>query len=300
MKILKIIVLAMVTFFSTAADSGSPREVALEQAISSLWAALSNAPGETADVATLRALFHPEARILGVNPRRDGEQLRVQNLESFLESFARPSAEGFYEREIYRSVEVYGSLAQVFCTVESRKTPEAATPNAVGVNSIQLHWHTGAWRIVSLYYHLEDEAQPIPARYRAQKSQTPPEIDARVLAELVHTTFVGNPGYGLSTQGMIFAQVADLDTEAPLYVWLEEKGTLRERPAQILEQMGRNPKRRPAYTLFFTLVPESADRFELAVRTYFAPGGGEEQTWRIERRGGAWVVLGRATTLNWD
>jgi hypothetical protein len=169
----KLAVLAMVMFFSTTAEASSPREVALEQAISCLWAALSNAPGEAADVATLRALFHPEARIFGVNPRRDGGQLQLQSLESFLANFSRPSPEGFYEREIYRSVEVYGSLAQVFCTVESRTTLEAATPSAVGVNSIQLYWNAGAWQIMSLYYHLETEAEPIPARYRAQKSQEP-------------------------------------------------------------------------------------------------------------------------------
>jgi hypothetical protein len=92
--------------------------------------------------------------------------LRVFEVQDFIEQYVAPSAEGFYEREVYRSIDRYEELAHVFSTVESRKDRGAKEPSAIGVNSLQLYKDNGGWRIVTLYYQLEKAATPIPERYR--------------------------------------------------------------------------------------------------------------------------------------
>ena len=140
-------------------------ESKLSATIDRLWAAISHEPGQAADTAVLRRLFASDARVLGVNPNRERGRLRVQSATAFVESLSGREAEGFYEKEIFREIRVYGTLAHVLSTVESR-TPRHAPASAIGVNSLQLHFDGAEWRIVSLYYHLEDPAQPIPSGYR--------------------------------------------------------------------------------------------------------------------------------------
>jgi hypothetical protein len=138
----------------------------VEATVDKLWAALSNDPGKAADITTLREIFHPQARIYGVSMKTGQPQLRVFEAKDFIEQYASPSAEGFYEREVHRSVDRYEELAHVFSTVESRKDRDAKEPSAIGVNSLQLYKDSGGWRIVTLYYQLEKAATPIPEQYR--------------------------------------------------------------------------------------------------------------------------------------
>jgi hypothetical protein len=163
---LRAILTVALLLIAGVAHADPVRQAALERTLANLWFALSNDPGKPADIAALRTMFHPEARILGLNPDARNKALRVQTLEGFLSKYAQPSAEGFYELEIYRAIEIYDTWAHVLCTVESRKNPNDAKPMAVAVNSLQLVWLDGGWRIVSLYYHLENPLSPIPPRYR--------------------------------------------------------------------------------------------------------------------------------------
>ena len=45
---------------------------------------------------------------------------------------------GFFEHEISRTVETFGSISQVFSTYESRRRADDEKPFARGINSIQL------------------------------------------------------------------------------------------------------------------------------------------------------------------
>ncbi|MBB6092860.1 hypothetical protein HNQ60_001738 [Povalibacter uvarum] len=153
---------AMIAFGTLARADDS-----VETTVDKLWAALANDPGKAADVKTLREIFHPQARIYGVSTKTGQPQLRVFEVKEFIELYASPSAEGFYEREVHRSIDRYEELAQVFSTVESRKDRNAKEPTAIGVNSLQLYKDNGEWRIVTLYYQLEKATAPIPEPYRS-------------------------------------------------------------------------------------------------------------------------------------
>ena len=77
---------------------------------------------------------------------------------------------GFFEREISRKVESYGSITHIFSTYESRETAEGK-PFERGINSIQLFNDGSRWWIVDVYWTGETPDNPIPERYLSKTEQ---------------------------------------------------------------------------------------------------------------------------------
>jgi hypothetical protein len=72
---------------------------------------------------------------------------------------------GFFEREAARTSEVFGQVAHVFSTYESRRANTDAKPFQRGINSIQLVNDGKRWWIVNLVWRAEDAGLPLPERY---------------------------------------------------------------------------------------------------------------------------------------
>ena len=132
------------------------------EAVSALWKALSHEPGKGTDAAQLGRLFHRQAVVFG-GYYEDGTPAMERTLaEDFLKSQGRAREDGFYECEVSRVVETYDRFATVYSVVESRTSKGATRPDAVGVNSIQLYKVGTEWKILSLYYHLQQDGNPVP------------------------------------------------------------------------------------------------------------------------------------------
>ena len=133
-----------------------------ELAVVALWRALSSEPGKAADVRTLGRLFHPAAVVFGTRRHEGKPELSVVPATQFVATQADVSAQGFHECEIFRSVRRYERMAEVYSVVESRTSMDSGAPQFTGVNSIQLYLENGSWKILSLYYHVEEESVPVP------------------------------------------------------------------------------------------------------------------------------------------
>jgi len=72
---------------------------------------------------------------------------------------------GFYETEIARRVESFGSIAHVWSTYESRRHPSDPEPFMRGINSIQLFNDGTRWWVLSIYWQHESTQQPLPKQY---------------------------------------------------------------------------------------------------------------------------------------
>ena len=72
---------------------------------------------------------------------------------------------GFFEREIARRTERFGSVLHVFSTYESRRAASDAAPFARGINSIQLVNDGTRWWVVTILWDSERKDNPIPAAY---------------------------------------------------------------------------------------------------------------------------------------
>jgi hypothetical protein len=133
-----------------------------EEAVSTLWKALSNEPGASADLAALKRIFHDDAVIFGGSYKEGVAVVRRSTAENFLKPYERAGEKGFYECEVSRVVRTYDRFAVAYSVVESRTDKSAAAPDFVGVNSVQLYKVGSQWRILSLYYHVEKPGLPIP------------------------------------------------------------------------------------------------------------------------------------------
>lgn len=133
-----------------------------EAAVSALWKALSHEPGKDTDAALLGRLFHQDAVIFGGRYKDGVPTVGRTFAEKFLMLQGKVQEDGFYECEVSRVVETYDRFATVYSVVESRASKAAASPDTVGVNSIQLYKVGSEWKILSLYYHLPKDGNPVP------------------------------------------------------------------------------------------------------------------------------------------
>ena len=154
-------VLAAATPFAALPAPSTTPDDGPERAVAALWRAMSNAPGESADVATLRTRFHPRAIVFGSRLRDGVPALTRTEGDVFLERMTAVGKDGFHECEIARTIDVHDRFATVYSVVESRTRPEAARPDFTGVNSLQLYRSDDGWQVLSLYYHVASDDRPI-------------------------------------------------------------------------------------------------------------------------------------------
>jgi hypothetical protein len=72
---------------------------------------------------------------------------------------------GFFEREVSKKVDGFGTILHVFSTYESRRAATDEKPFARGINSIQLMQHGGRWWVVTVLWDQERPDNPIPPKY---------------------------------------------------------------------------------------------------------------------------------------
>jgi hypothetical protein len=133
-----------------------------------LWAyydVISGPAGEVPDRIRDQSLHVPGA-VVGVpgRPDRGEPSLVIMTLDAYHDRFGGARTQGFYEREIHRTVQRFGNIAQVMSTYEASTTP-GGEPFVRGINSIQLTWDGERWWIVSWIYDEERPELPIPAEF---------------------------------------------------------------------------------------------------------------------------------------
>jgi hypothetical protein len=153
---------------TTAAPAARPADVASMDAImNAVYAVISGPAGQPRDWDRLRSLFVPGARLIPAHTGKDGVTMtRVLSVEDYIrlgEPIVRK--EGFFEREVHRTVDRFGNIAQVFDTYESRHAADDARPFQRGINSFQLLFDGHRWWIVTIYWQAERPDLPIPKKY---------------------------------------------------------------------------------------------------------------------------------------
>ncbi|WP_243860432.1 hypothetical protein [Flavobacterium poyangense] len=73
----------------------------------------------------------------------------------------------FYETEINREVNVFGAIANVWSTYETRLEKNGAVVRR-GINSIQLFYSNNRWEIISVVFDKESEHNRIPQTFNVK------------------------------------------------------------------------------------------------------------------------------------
>jgi hypothetical protein len=145
-----------------------PEDVSsLDGIIAAFYDVISGPAGRPRQWARDRTLYIPEVKFVSVEYRK-GERkpyARVMDHQSFVDSAdASMVREGFFEREIHRVTQEFGSITHVFSTYESRQSADGPV-TARGINSIELFYDGARWWITAAQWEDETPAHPIPKEY---------------------------------------------------------------------------------------------------------------------------------------
>lgn len=161
---------AQITSQTTEAN---PADVSsIDGIMKAVYDVISGGVGQKRDWDRFRTLFHPSARLIptGKNPQTNLVGARAYTPEEYItRSSPFMEKEGFFEKEIARQTNLYGSIAQIFSTYASYHTLADKTPFQRGINSFQLLNDGKRWWIISIYWQGETADNPIPKKYLKSK-----------------------------------------------------------------------------------------------------------------------------------
>lgn len=140
--------------------------------ITTLYEVISGPAGQKRDWDLMRALFHPDARLMAMSKDQKGNNRLVpMTLERYIERGGRNLEEnGFFEEEVSRQTDRFGGIVQVFSTYTSKRTLDGPVFQR-GINSIQLIWQDNRYYIVNILWDSERDDQPIPKKYLKKRKQ---------------------------------------------------------------------------------------------------------------------------------
>jgi len=139
----------------------------MDAIVAALYDVISGPAGQKRDWDRMRGLFAPGARLIPTGRRPDSSYvMRVLTVDDYITQVG-PQLEraGFFEREIGRTTEQFGAIAQAFSSYESKRAATDATPFARGINSIQLMNDGKRWWVVTVFWDSERPDNPIPPKF---------------------------------------------------------------------------------------------------------------------------------------
>ena len=151
-----------------ASPPANPADVSSVDAIlGALYEVISGPAGQVRNWDRFRSLMVPGARLIPTSQRPDGSRtMSIWTVEEYI-TRAGPGLErnGFYEREIGRTIEQFGQVAHAFSSYDSKRLATDPEPFARGINSIQMRNDGARWWIVTIFWDSERPDNPIPAKY---------------------------------------------------------------------------------------------------------------------------------------
>lgn len=166
MRALKFVFAAVVLLLAGTATSADCDRCTPDATISTLYEAISVAPGEAWDWPRIRALFVPEGLLASTDPASAAKRIAVSNIGALVErTEAAVAGKGFIEREYRRSTVVHGRLASIHSSFYAKLGDERGPPLYRGLHHFQLLEGEDGWKIVSNASVVEDRHWQLPKSF---------------------------------------------------------------------------------------------------------------------------------------
>ncbi len=171
MKKLLVILILFGTGSGFAQEDYTNKVKTLDSTIETLYSVISGDAGEKRNWELFKFLFTADARLIPSGPNDEGKVgYRSITPDGYIETSGEfLETNGFFEKEIYRVTETFGSLTHIFSTYESYRTSKDEEPYVRGINSIQLMNDGERWWILNIYWTSERDDNPIPEKYLPKK-----------------------------------------------------------------------------------------------------------------------------------
>lgn len=166
---MKLFSIALIVLLAGSAF-GQPKDYSkdtrsIESTVQVLYEVISGDPGSPRDWDRFKNLFKPEARLI---PTRKDDQgnltIKAMTPDEYVQLFSSRISTGFFERELSRKVEEYGSVVHVFSTYETKEKKDGPVTNR-GINSIQLFKDKDRYYVVNIFWCAESMGFPLPDKY---------------------------------------------------------------------------------------------------------------------------------------
>ena len=166
-----LLILSLVFSITMEAQSSAEKYIdkvqTLDATLETLYGVISGEKGQARNWELFKYLFHPDAKLIpSYKNKEDVFAARFMTPEDYISSSGKSLVEnGFFEKEIHRSVNTFGNITQVFSTYESFRSEADKVPFMRGINSIQLLNDGERWWVINIYWMQESEQNPIPKEY---------------------------------------------------------------------------------------------------------------------------------------
>lgn len=165
MKSPLIFILTLITFSSLAQKNYQEDVKSVDGIIAALYDVISGDPGQARDWDRFRNLFKPETRLIPTRKNENGELiLRAMTPEEYVQLFSTRITTGFFERELHRTSESYGTVTHAFSTYETKEKKDGPVTNR-GINSIQLFHDGKRYYVINIFWCAESMGFPLPEKY---------------------------------------------------------------------------------------------------------------------------------------
>jgi hypothetical protein len=153
---------------ATQPHDANPADVASPDAIlAAAYDVICGPARQERDWDRMRSLFYPGARLIRTAIRKEGGlSATFLTPEEYIDragSYFKTNS--FFEREVARRADRWGSIMEVFSTYESRHDPKDPVPFARGINSFQLFFDGTRWWIMTIYWAEETPQNPLPREF---------------------------------------------------------------------------------------------------------------------------------------
>lgn len=130
-----------------------------------LYDVISGDPGVARDWDRFRFLFKSDARLIPSRKDDKGNfELRTMIPDEYVQFFSSRVSTGFFERELSRKEDAYGTVVHVFSTYETKEKKDGPVTNR-GINSIQLFKGKDRYFILNIFWCAESLGFPLPDKY---------------------------------------------------------------------------------------------------------------------------------------
>lgn len=149
-----------------------PDGASVDAIIAALYESVSHGPEYEPNWKRMRTLFLPAGKL--IPPKRPNDDaFTVLDLDGFQSFFMkateaakqRGQSGAFFEKEVARTLDCFGTVCQAFSTYASRRAPSDPKPFARGINSIQLVNDGRRWWIASIAWDTDRPDNAIPPEY---------------------------------------------------------------------------------------------------------------------------------------
>ena len=166
MKTIGLLILMFTGFSAVAQTKNYEADTkTIESTLAALYKVISGEPNQPRDWDRFRNLFKPEGRLIPTRKDDSGNLvIKALSPDEYVELFQSRIPTGFFERELSRKIETFGTVTHVFSTYETREKKDGPATNR-GINSIQLFYDNHRYYIVNIFWCAESMGFELPKKY---------------------------------------------------------------------------------------------------------------------------------------